>query len=98
MATIVNGMVMGVRIYGEINADDVRNFAQFTQAVENLRKALETLFNAETAELAMRHIMENTHVDVKEGEVENLAEWEQLYRSGLVFCKALGKEKMIVTQ
>ena len=92
MATIVNGMVMGVRIYGEINADDVRNFAQFTQAVENLRKALETLFNAETAELAMRHIMENTHVEVKEGEVERLAEWEQLFRSGLVFCKARGKE------
>ncbi len=94
MATIVDGMVMGVRMYGEINTEDVKNFAQFTQAVECLRKALTTLFNAEVAELAMRRITESTHVEVKQGEVENLTEWERLYQSGMVFCKARGKENV----
>ena len=93
MATIVDGMVMGVRMYGEVNAEDFENLGKLASAMEDVRKALATLFNAEVADMAVRRAFGDTNLEIRRNsEVENLAEWQDRLHNGIVFCHARGSE------
>lgn len=95
MATIVNGMVMGVRMYGEVTESDVRNFADFTAALENLKKSLAKMFDDNMAELVMKNILADTKITITDGEVENLEMWENLYKLGVVNKSESQKQKEV---
>ena len=87
MANIVNGSIFGIRMYGEVTAKDMENFAEFMQSLENLKKSLGKLFNEQVAEMAMKQILSNTRVELSQGEVENKEVWENLVEMGVVFKK-----------
>lgn len=93
MATIVDGMVMGVRMYGEVNEEDFENLGKLAAAMESVRKALTTLFNSEVADMAIKRAFGDTNLEIRRNsEVENLAEWQELLHNGHVFCHARGRE------
>ena len=85
MANIVNGSIFGIRMYGEVTAKDMENFAEFMQSLENLKKSLGKLFNEQVAEMAMKQVLSNTRVELSQGEVENKEVWENLVEMGVVF-------------
>lgn len=87
MANIVNGSIFGIRMYGEVTAKDMENFAEFMQSLENLKKSLGKLFNEQVAEMAMKQVLSNTRVELSQGEVENKEMWESLVGMGVVFKK-----------
>ena len=87
MANIVNGSIFGIRMYGEVTAKDMENFAEFMQSLENLKKSLGKLFNEQVAEMAMKQVLSNTRVELSQGEVENKEMWESLVEMGVVFKK-----------
>ena len=87
MANIVNGSIFGIRMYGEVTAKDMENFAEFMQSLENLKKSLGKLFNEQVAEMAMKQVLSNTRVELSQGEVENKEMWESLVKMGVVFKK-----------
>lgn len=87
MANIVNGSIFGIRMYGEVTAKDMENFAEFMKSLENLKKSLGKLFNEQVAEMAMKQLLSNTKVELSQGEVENKEVWENLVAMGVVFKK-----------
>lgn len=98
MANIVNGSIFGIRMYGEVTAKDMENFAEFMKSLENLKKSLVKMFNEQVAEMAMKQLLSNTRVELSQGEVENKEVWENLVEMGIVFKKEhkeLGNRMMI---
>jgi hypothetical protein len=87
MANIVNGNIFGIRMYGEVTAKDMENFAEFMKSLENLKKSLVKMFNEQVAEMAMKQLLSNTRVELSQGEVENNEMWESLVEMGVVFKK-----------
>ena len=87
MANIVNGSIFGIRMYGEVTAKDMENFAEFMKSLENLKKSLAKLFNEQVAEMAMKQLLSDTRVELSQGEVENKEVWENLVEMGIVFKK-----------
>lgn len=87
MANIVNGSIFGIRMYGEVTAKDMENFAEFMKSLENLKKSLVKMFNEQVAEMAMKQLLSNTKVELSQGEVENNEMWENLVEMGIVFKK-----------
>lgn len=98
MTNIVNGSIFGIRMYGEVTAKDMENFAEFMKSLENLKKSLVKMFNEQVAEMAMKQLLSNTRVELSQGEVENKEVWENLVEMGIVFKKEhkeLGNRMMI---
>ena len=87
MANIVNGSIFGIRIYGEVNAKDMENFAEFMKNLENLKKSLVKMFDEQVAEMAMKQLLNNTKVELLQGEVENKEMWESLVEMGAAIKK-----------
>lgn len=87
MANIVNGNIFGIRMYGEVTAKDMENFAEFTRCLENLKKSLSNMFNEQVAEMAFNHILSDIKVELYQGEVENKELWESLVKLGIVYEK-----------
>lgn len=87
MANIVNGSIFGIRMYGEVTAKDMENFAEFMKSLENLKKSLTNMFNEQVAEMAMKRLLSDTRVELSQGEVENKEMWESLVGMGAVFKK-----------
>ena len=87
MANIVNGSIFGIRMYGEVTAKDMENFAEFMRSLESMKKSLGKLFNEQVAEMAMKQVLSNTRVELSQGEVENKEMWESLVEMGVVFKK-----------
>jgi hypothetical protein len=100
MAKIIDGMIMGVRMYGEVTMDDMRNFGEFTLALDNLKKSLAKMFDDKIADMVMKNILSDTRITVSDGEVENEEMWERLVAMGIVSkkehgCKAVTNRMMI---
>ena len=87
MANIVNGSVFGIRMYGEVTAKDMENFAEFMKSLENLKKSLAKMFNEQVAEMAFEQLLSGTRVELSQGEVEDKEMWENLVKMGVVFKK-----------
>ena len=85
MERIVDGNIMGIRVYGKVTDTDMERFKTLMDALEALRKSLTTLFNDNVAEMALRNVLKDTHLSLSYGEVEDKENWESLVEQGLVF-------------
>jgi len=85
MERIVKGNILGIQMYGAFSRKDEENFLCFMDSVERLKMSLTRLFNAEVAELAMKHVLADTKIEISMGEVEDKERWEELYRMGVVY-------------
>ena len=84
MDKIVDGMIMGVRVYGKCTIEDMKNFGEFANALDTLKKSLEKMFDENMAEMVMKNILRDTKINITDGEIENEEMWESLYQLGIV--------------
>jgi hypothetical protein len=95
MDKIVDGMIMGVRVYGKCTIDDMKNFGEFANALDTLKKSLAKMFDEKIAEMVMSNILRDTKINITDGEVENEEMWESLYQLGIV-GKSKSQTKSVV--
>ena len=83
---LVKGNVMGVKVIGDVNSTDVKNFAQLAKALNDLRSALTELFDERIANALMERVLNGTHLEIERGTLDEAThnDLETLYRMGLV--------------
>ena len=65
---VINGKMVGVPMFGDCNKSEMENIVRLYEAVENLRTALEVVFDKEVAEAKIRSLGE-CELKVYDGEM-----------------------------